>query len=396
MVAYAKSRSMGVYLDNFASTPIAPEALRAMNEVLGAQANPGSPHLAGELASASVETARAQIARLIGCDSSELIFTSGATESNNIALIGVAEAARAAGSSRRGIVISAIEHKAVLEPAKFLAANGFKVSICPVNAGGRIDLGVLRAFVNPETLIVSVMAANNEIGVVEPIAAIAEIVHGAGALIHTDAAQSVGRIPFDVMALDVDYVSLSAHKMHGPQGIGALFVSSDAIVPLPLVHGGNQEGGVRSGTLPTALIAGFGKAAELSREKMTSNHEAVESLASLFIEELERRQVRYERIINHPDRLPGSLALRFCGVNAEELSQMLGRDVFFTTGSACTHGQLTPSHVLQAIGVPVEVAPECARIMFSRYNTVADASIAADQLAAAYLKLRLATGGGHQ
>lgn len=386
---------MAIYLDGHASTPLAPEAIRAMTALWANQANSGSPHAAGAAAAEAIERARSSVARLIGADASEIIFTSGATEANNLAILGVARAATKLGARRR-IIVSAIEHKAVIQPAKKLAEEGFDVVICPVTGEGRVDLAALEEQISCDTLLVSVMAANNEIGVVQPLPAVVRLARKSGALVHSDAAQAAGKVPIDVVALDLDYLSISAHKMYGPQGVGALYISAAAPKPDPLVYGGGQEGGLRAGTLPAALIAGFGAAAEQVTATIARDAEHGRSLTRLFVQELDSRQVQYSRLCDHDDRLPGSLALRFEGIDADTLSQLLANTVSITSGSACDSGQIEPSHVLLAIGQSPSVASEFIRIFFSRYNAEADATEAAARFAEGCRKVRLATGWVHQ
>lgn len=388
--------TMAIYLDGHASTPLAPEALHTMQVLWNSQVNSGSPHAAGAMAAAAVANARASIARLIGANSAEIIFTSGATEANNLAILGAAREVTKRTSRRRRLVVSSIEHKAVLAPAQVLEEDGFDVVLCPVTVDGRVDLDALERLVTHDTLLVSIMAANNEIGVIQPVAEAVKIAHRAGALVHCDAAQAAGKIPIDVFVLDVDYLSISAHKMYGPQGVGALFISAGAPVPTPIVHGGGQEGGIRAGTLPVALIGGFGAAAERAIVSMCADAAYGRALAGLFLQQLDERQVHYSHLCEAAERLPGSLALRLHGVEADSLVQMLSGSVSLTTGSACNSGQIGPSHVLTSIGQSSDAAAECIRLYFSPYNSDEDAVNAATHIAAACSKLRLATGEVHQ
>jgi cysteine desulfurase len=240
------------------------------------------------------------------------------------------------------------------------------------------------------------MAANNEIGVIQPVAEAAIIGRRVGALVHCDAAQAAGKIPIDVFALDVDYLSISAHKMYGPQGAGALFASSAAPPLTPIMHGGGQEGGIRAGTLPVALIGGFGAAAERAVASMRADAANGYALVELFLQQLKDRQVRYSRLCDAAEHLPGSLALQLHGVDADTLVQMLSDSVSLTTGSACNSNRISPSHVLTSIGKSSRQSDECIRIYFSRYNSKEDAFNAAAHIAAACSKVRLATGEVHQ
>lgn len=387
---------MAIYLDGHATTALAPEARDAMLAAWRHTGNATSPHSGGAHAAVAVDTARRAVARLIGADSTEIVFTSGATEANNLALLGVARAATRARDARRRVVVSAIEHKAVLEPARMLRGEGFDVVEAPVDQQGQIDLEVLARLLDRKTLLVSVMAANNEIGVIQPVKTVGTMARRVGALTHCDAAQAAGKIPLDVFELDVDYLSLSAHKLHGPMGVGALYISAVASRPLPLLVGGGQEGGVRSGTLPVPLIAGFGAAAEIAAANLERDAQHARSLMRRFTEALANRQVRFEVVCAASDRLPGSLSLRVDDIDADDLVHALADDVLISTGSACNSGQLEPSHVLRAIGFTHQQAESTVRMLFGRYNTAHEATEAAGLFARAYEGICLATGGRRQ
>lgn len=385
-----------VYLDGHATTPLAPEAQEAMEPWWHARAgNPNSPHRHGQYADAAVEAARGSVAALIGALPSEIHFTSGATEANNLAIIGTALAAVARGERRRGIVVSQIEHKSVLNAAQALEREGFAVTELPVATDGVID--VERAFtaISDDTLLVSVMAANNEIGALQPVTDINGIARTHGALMHVDAAQMVGKLPFDAGAFDL--VSLSSHKMYGPMGIGALFVSGAAAYrPLPLFYGGDQEGGLRPGTQPTPLIVGFGAAARIAEARLDGDARHSAALAERFEEDLRRRQARFVRHGTETARLPGSISIAFEGVDANELIAAVSAEVSISEGSACQSGQIMPSHVLRAIGLPDSLLTSTVRLYFGRYNTETDAALAAGAIATAAARLRLRTGGSLQ
>jgi cysteine desulfurase len=388
---------MAIYLDGHATTVLAPEAREAMLAAWSHVGNSNSPHSAGARAAATVATARGAVARLIGADPTEIVFTSGATEANNLALLGGSRAAVCVGSSRRRVIVSAIEHKAVLAPAHVLKAEGLDVIEAPVNQKGQLDLEIFAQLINAETLLVSVMAANNEVGVIQPVRTAATLAREMGALIHCDAAQAAGKIPLDVFDLDVDYLSLSAHKLHGPLGVGALYISASAPRPLPLVVGGGQEGGVRAGTLPVPLIAGFGAAAELAAVSLDRDAQHARSLARRFIEELANRRVGFEVVCASSDRLPGSLSLTIPGADGEDLVEALADTAHISTGSACNSGSLEPSYVLRSIGLSYEQAKSTIRLLFGRYNTLEEATETAALLADACERVRrLATGGCHQ
>jgi cysteine desulfurase len=368
---------MPIYLDGHSTTPLAPEAMEAMAPWWHAQVgNPHSPHLSGMLASQAVENARSELASLIGSDPQELVFTSGATEANNIAIRGAALAALEGRIGRRDIVVSAIEHKSVLSSASSLRSAGFRVIQAPVDVNGVVDVQELERLVGAETLLVSVMAVNNEVGSIQPLGDVVRIARAAGALVHVDAAQGLGKLPLH--CADFDLVSLSSHKMYGPMGIGALFISSAAqLRPLPVLFGGGQEGGIRPGTVPTPLVVGFGAAAKVSRKQLAADAAHADALSALFLEELRSRQVQFLENVPGPQRVPGSLSLRFPGNDAMSIIARAGDRIAISEGSACTSGQITASHVLLAMGFTHPEAAETVRLYFSRYNTDTDATDAA-------------------
>lgn len=352
-------------------------------------ANAHSPHRRGTEAAAAVEHARVEVATLVGASPQEIVFTSGATESNNIAIIGVAEAAADAGDTRREIIVSAIEHKSVLNAARSLEDRGFRAQICPVKEDGRLDIAAFEVMLSDQTLLVSVMAANNEVGTLQPIDALLPIVRSAGAMIHVDAAQLAGKLMLDVA--DYDYVSISSHKMYGPMGVGALFVSAAAQYrPRPLFHGGMQEGGLRPGTLPTPLIVGFGAAARVAAERLKRDGTHAHALADSLVAALEARQIRLRRNVPKEHQLPGSLSLRLLGVDAPSLIDMLADTVCLSEGSACNSGQIQSSHVLSAMGFSNAEARETVRIYCGRYNDISEINYAATAIADAVCGMTLA------
>jgi cysteine desulfurase len=358
-----------IYLDNNAGTRVDPRVVEAMlpyfTEKYGNAAS--RHHVFGRQAEHAVETARQQIADLIHAAPREIVFTSGATESDNLAIIGVAAMHRVHGDH---IITVATEHHAVLDPCKRLERTGFRVTILPVDAYGRVAVEQIAAALTDKTILVSVMAANNEIGTLQPIAAIGKLCKERGVLFHTDAVQAAGRLPLDVETMGVDLLSMSAHKMYGPKGVGALYVRRrDPHVRLePLFDGGGHERGLRSGTLPVPLIVGFGNACELCRQEMGGETRRLtalrERLRSGIMDQLENVYLN-----GHPtDRLPGNLNLSFAGVRGEALLMGL-RDIAVSSGSACTSAQPEPSYVLKAIGRDDDLAHASIRFGIGRFNS---------------------------
>lgn len=381
-----------IYLDGFATMPLAPEARAAMFSAFDHVGNAGSSHSAGEMAAQHVSQARSAVAEMINALPSEITFTAGATEANNLGVIGVALAAMNSGNKRRRIIVSAIEHKAVLEPAKHLKALGFDVVVAPVKPSGVIDLGALSAVVDADTLLVSVMAVNNETGIIQPVIAIAELVHAAGGLLHCDAAQAVGKIECDVEVLNVDYLSISSHKCYGPMGVGALYCAAHALKPTAMTFGGGQESGLRSGTEPVALIAGFGAALAAASERMPYDAARGAALLSRVLNGLKDRQVRFEVVGGELARVPGGAAIAVDGADAETVCTILARRVHVSSGSACTAGQLRTSHVLEAMGFSDRKAQSVLRLMVHRYLQPEEADEAASALADAIQRSLLAAG----
>lgn len=387
-----------ISLDHHATTPTDPSVLRAMEPFFFEQYwNANSPHSGGEHAARAVERARSKLAELIDAAPAEIVFTAGATEANNLALLGTAYAALAAGIPKRRILTSSIEHKSVLESASHLQSLGFVHELIPVRISGELDVDVLRTMIADDVLLISVMAANNEIGVIQPVDEVAGLAAEAGALFHTDAAQAAGRMPVKVVDIGCDLLSLSGHKMYGPNGIGALYVSAaSALRPLPIMFGGGQEQGLRPGTLPVPLIVGLGSAAELATSRLATDGGQLRRLTSVFLAELERRLSGFSLNGAAAPRLPGSLNLRFPGIDAEEVLLRLGHRLHLSTGSACTSGDLKGSYVLAAIGLsPPEIASSL-RICFGREHSEPDAVAAANFLAEAIKACDNATGGGLQ
>jgi len=370
-----------VYLDGFSTMPLRDEARAAILEAWAHPANPASPHGLGARAAAMVEAAQCSIAELAGCAPSELTFTSGATEANNIAIIGGAR--QALSSDRRRLVVSAIEHKSVLEPARTIERLGFEICVAPVDHHGVIDMDRLRALVDERCWMVSAMAVNNETGVIQPIADVARLARQVGALVHCDAAQALGKIPVDLNGWDVDYASVSGHKLGGPVGVGALYVAAGAPDPEPLQHGGGQQGGRRPGTEPAALIAGFGAAAEAAAAGLAADRDRLGALAGLLLQELGDRQVRFEMISGEAPTVPGGMAIKLNEVDGNDICMRLAQDIFLSTGSACTAGQLTSSHVLAAMGFSDRDAASVIRLMLTRDLVERDVIYAATRISEA-------------
>ena len=398
---------MPVYLDNQATTPLDPRVLDAMLPYFTEQfGNPHSEsHVYGRNAAAAVEAARAEIARLVNADPREIVFTSGATESNNLALKGAARFARAHPSAARPsggpnaarpprdrIVTLATEHKCVLESAAALEREGFAVTHVPVEPNGLLSLDRLAAALDERTLIVSVMAAHNEIGVIQPLAEIGALCRSRGVLFHTDAAQAFGKIPLDVEAMKIDLLSISGHKIYGPKGIGALYVRRRPRVRLlPLIDGGGQERGLRSGTLPAPLCVGLGRAASLAAAGMTEEAERLRTMRDRLQSALLRRVPGLLVNGDAEHRLPGNLNLSFPGLTAPELIAACP-GIAMSTGSACTSATVEPSYVLRALGLSDALANGSIRLGLGRFTRPEEVEFAADALAAAAERLRAGHG----
>lgn len=361
-----------IYFDHSATTPLDPRVLEAMLPFLADTfGNASSQHAEGRKAREAVETARAQVAALLNADANEIVFTGSGTEADNLALIGAVRA----GVGPAHVITSSIEHAAILETCRYLEETGVSVRHLPVDSDGLVDTLDLEAALRPETRIVSVMAASNLVGTVQPISDLADITNEHGALFHTDAVQAGGKIPIDVKGAPIDLVSLSAHKLHGPKGIGALFVRR-GVELAPIVFGGGQERGLRSATENVAAIVGFGLAAEIARQKMEAESVRLRDLREMILRVL-ADTVPQAYVIGHPEkRLPGHLSLGFAGqeVLAGRLVQLLDRaGVAVSSGSACNaHHADKPSNVLLAMGFDDERARGLVRITLGRCNTEAE------------------------
>ena len=376
-----------IYLDYQATTPMDPRVLEAMMPYFTHQfGNPHSrSHSYGWQAEEGVEKARGQVAKLIGADEKEVIFTSGATESNNLAIRGVAEFYK---DRKNHIVTTVTEHKCVLDTCRHLEQQGFEVTYLPVQKNGLIDLEALRAAITDKTVVVSVMAVNNEIGVIQPLAEIGKICREKKVFFHTDAAQAAGKIPLDVEAMNIDLLSISGHKIYGPKGIGALYVRRKPRVRLvPLIVGGGQERGFRSGTLPTPLCVGLGEAAEIAMKEMDEEARRLTKLQQRMLKGL---QDRLPEIFVNGDlerRIPGNLNISFAYVEGESL--MMGiKNLAVSSGSACTSASLEPSYVLRALGVDEELAHTSLRIGLGRFTTEHEVDTAVEELVRHVKKLR--------
>ena len=376
-----------IYLDNHATTPCDPAVMRAMLPYFEQiYANPSSTaHEAGRKASDAVAEAREQVANLISAQAGEMFFTSGATESNNIAILGLAYGSE---SSRKRIVTTAVEHKAILEPYKELAKQGMDVVVLPVGNEGRVDLNAADEAIDENTLLVSVQAANNEIGTIQPVAEIAHLAHAKGALVHCDAAQAVGKVSVDVEEWDVDLMSISAHKLYGPKGVGALYIKGGPYsMPLkPLVIGGGQERQLRAGTLNVPGIVGFGEACELCQHLMPEETNRISGLRDVFESEILSQVDSARRNGALDERLPGNSSFTFPGIDAEALI-VNTPDLAISTGSACTSGAPEPSHVLLAIGRTREEADNTIRIGVGRFTTEEDIVQATESILKALYRL---------
>ncbi len=375
-----------VYLDNQATTRCDPRVVAAMlpwfTEHYG---NPHSvEHVMGTEAEAAVEDARGLVADLVGADAKELVFPSGATESNNIAIKGAARFALAAGNERRRIVTVVTEHKCVLESVADIEAEGFEPVFLPVRPDGLLDPDALRAALTVPTLLVSVMAVNNEIGVVQDIPALAAIAKQAGALFHTDIAQATGKIPLQLDAWRVDLASISGHNIYGPKGVGALYVRRRPRVRLtPLFSGGGQERGLRSGTLAAPLIVGLGEACRLAQAEMAEEVPRLTELRDHLLDRL-RAEIPGVRVNGSMEtRIPGNLNLTFPAVAAADLMARVP-DLCVSTGSACSSATIEPSYVLRALGLSDDAASRTLRIGLGRFTSAADIDYAAAALAAAH------------
>ena len=364
-----------IYLDYNASTPIAPAVQAAMAPFLaGHYGNPSSGHWAAVPAAQAVAAARAQVADLLGCSPAEIVFTSGGTESNNAALLGAFWAACGNGHH---IVTTRVEHPAVIEPCRFLERLGVEITYVGVDAHGLVDPGDIAAAIRPDTILVSVMHANNEVGTIQPIAEIARITRKAGLLLHSDAAQSVGKVPTKVDELDVDLLSLAGHKFYGPKGVGALYIREGTRLE-PLLHGAGHEWGRRAGTENVLLDVGFGAAAELAADLAWT--QGVREQRDWLWAELQKAWGDRVVLNGHPTRrLPNTLSVSFVGRRGADILAALP-EVAASTGSACHADEVTLSPVLEAMGVPLDVGAGAIRLSLGRMTTHAEVETLVERL----------------
>jgi cysteine desulfurase len=380
--------STPIYLDYLSTTPVDPRVVAAMTACMSTEGVYGNAasrsHVFGWKAEEAVENARSQVAELINADPREIVWTSGATESDNLAIKGVAHFYHKKG---KHIVTSKIEHKAVLDTCRQLEREGYEVTYLDPDEQGLTTPQMVQAALREDTILASVMHANNEIGVVNDIAGIGEICRAAGVLFHVDGAQGVGKIPVDMEQMKVDLLSMSAHKMYGPKGVGALYVRRKPRVRLEAqMHGGGHERGMRSGTLATHQLVGFGEAARIAREEMATESVQLEALRERFWDAISDIQEVY---INgdRNQRLPGALNVSFAFVEGESLIMSL-RDLAISSGSACTSASLEPSYVLRALGLNDEMAHSSLRFSFGRFTTESEVDHAVQCVRHAVEKLR--------
>jgi len=377
-----------IYMDNHATTPMDPRVLEAMlpyfMEKFGNAASRNHPF--GWVAEEAVEQAREQIAKLVGATTKEIIFTSGATESDNLAIKGVAEMYKEKGNH---IITAVTEHKAVLDSCKRLEKYGYRVTYVPVQKDGLVDLEDLKRAIDDKTILVTIMAANNEIGVLQPWAEIGKLCRERGVLFHTDATQAVGKVPVDVNKQNIDLMSISAHKMYGPKGVGALYVrrKNPRVQISAIIDGGGHERGMRSGTLNVPSIVGLGKACELAREEMAQETARLSGLRDRLKDRIMGRldEVYINGSMEH--RLPANLNISFAYVEGESLLMGIN-DVAVSSGSACTSATLEPSYVLKALGTGDDLAHSSIRFGIGRFNTDAEVDYVADRVCETVERLR--------
>ncbi len=385
----AQSRKSPVYLDNAATTPVDPAVAERMGACLtesGIFGNPASrSHIFGWDAEEAVEEARVELAELVGCDPRELVWTSGATESDNLAIKGLALARQQRG---RHLITSVVEHKAVIDSCRWLETQGFEVTWLRPEASGVVAPEAVRAALRPDTILVSLMAVNNELGVCSDLVEIGAVTQAAGVALHVDAAQALGKMPIDLGALPVELMSFSGHKVYGPKGIGALFVRRDPALRLEAqMHGGGHERGLRSGTLPTHQIVGMGSACRLAAKLLVEETGRIKRLRGQFLAGL--AVLDGVALNGDPERsVPGIVNLSFHGVDGEALLLSLASDVACSSASACTSATIEPSHVLRGIGLDDALAHASIRFSIGRFTTAEEVRFAADRIVDVVARLR--------
>jgi cysteine desulfurase len=376
-----------IYLDYNATTPIADEVAEAMLPYLKEGfGNPSSSHPYGQAARAAVDKARTQVATLLNCQPAEVVFTGGGTESNNTVIKGVADASGWGGGH---LVVSAVEHPAVIEPANWLTKHGFRSTHLPVDGLGRVDPDAVAEAIEPDTILVSVMLANNEVGTIQPIAEISKIAHARGVPLHTDAAQAVGKIPVDVDALGVDFLSVAGHKFYAPKGIGALYIREGRHIA-PLLHGASHESGRRAGTENVLEIVGLGRAAELARQGLPGSTPRIRQLRDRLWEALSGSvpEIRRNGDPAPQGGLPNTLSVSFRHIEANILLGIVGDRLAASAGAACHAEDITISKVLEAMRVPVDFAMGTVRLSLGAHTTAEEVDSAASILATAVGQLR--------
>lgn len=372
-----------IYLDHAASTPIADSVLQEMMPYFKENyGNPSSIHRFGRIAAKAIESARKRVAELVGANPSEILFTSGGTESNNTAIYGIMNQNRS-----KQLITTSIEHDAILEPCKKLESAGFDVVYLPVDSTGLVDLQKLESTISEKTALLSVMLANNEVGTIQPIAEIAKICKRHNVLFHTDAVQGVGKIPVNVKELGVDLMSISSHKINGPKGIGALYIRNGVTLD-PFILGGGQENGMRSGTENVANIMGFGKACQIAKENLQQNSSNLESLRNYLVQRVSS-EISYVTVNGNKAKLPNNAHFTFLGVNGEDLIIKLDEHgVAASTGSACSVKTQKASHVLMAMGFSHEQITGSLRLSLGISNTKSEIDQTVDSLKSIVAELR--------
>lgn len=379
-----------VYLDNNATTEMDRRVVDILHETEGLYANASSMHQAGQNASSAIEWAREKVASLLGAKKNEIYFTSGSTEGNNTVFNIFRDLIDDRKTERRKIVLSAVEHPASIETAKYLKKRGYEIEIIPVDKDGFVILEEARKIIDDDTLLVSVMTANNESGAIEPVKDIARLAKAKGAYVHTDATQAIGKIGVNVDDLEVDYLTLSAHKFYGPKGVGALYIRTSS-PKSPYIHGGHQENGMRAGTYNTQAIVGLGKAAEIAKEEQLEERKMLWALREKLRKGIGEKikDVVFNSVDSYERVLPGTLDVSFLYAEGESILLYLDLEgIAVSTGSACASGSLEPSYVLLATGMPVEQAHGSIRFSFGRFNTEEDVDYVLEKLPPIIEKIR--------